>query len=104
LYYRIKQIDFDGSVTTSDVITVTNKLEAEIRLFPNPTKENVHVYVSEFFNQIQVTDIRGNIVFEEQYSFIKQTTLNLSELSNGIYYVNLIMDDSIQTERIVIQK
>ncbi|MCH2223866.1 MAG: T9SS type A sorting domain-containing protein [Crocinitomicaceae bacterium] len=104
VYYRIKQFDFDGSIKTSDIITVTDPLNADIHLFPNPAKEKMHISVSDFFTDVQITDIRGNIVLENNYSWIKQTTLDVSTLSNGLYYVNIIMDSGVQTERVVIQR
>lgn len=42
--YRLKQVDFDGSSTLSNIVTVEiNQLDAPMAIFPNPSKGNLNV-------------------------------------------------------------
>ena len=46
IYYRLKQIDFDGSINYSKAISVqSNCMVPEFSLYPNPVLENVQVNV-----------------------------------------------------------
>ncbi|MEO6883038.1 MAG: T9SS type A sorting domain-containing protein, partial [Bacteroidia bacterium] len=97
-YYRLKQTDYDGHFTNSDVIAIQSKLPdvniSNIR--PNPTKDNVSCDVSTPVNgqvQIQIVDMYGKILIDQTQSVAQGiTTLstNLSNVSPGIYAMKII--------------
>lgn len=101
-YYRLKQFDLDGTIRYSDIIAVSAASNPEVQLFPNPTKDNVIISASDFFSRIQITDARGAVLVDRDYQLIQQTTLDLSTLKNGIYYVSIYSENGTSVERLVV--
>ncbi len=96
-YYRLKQTDFDGKYSYSDIVPVIlNGSISNAVVYPNPTID----YTLLQFNSTQdeqikvtVTDELGQCVHSHYYYAIKGTNqleINLSHLLPGVYCVTLI--------------
>jgi hypothetical protein len=91
-YYRLWQVDNDGTVTQSNVISVTRDLlEAKISVYPNPAVNYVTIEMNNL-NQYTaaIFDHTGRLVNVIE-NIAKQNILNLdiSNLSSGGYYLSL---------------
>ena len=66
MYYRLKQIDFDGKFTYSPIILIENKnIPAEFIIFPNPcSSENVHIRLSSSIEKLAIYNVLGDLVYE----------------------------------------
>jgi len=103
-YYRLKQTDFNGETTNSKIIALHNQPDKNIELLisTNPANNFINVlYQNPHENdEINIHNILGKIV-------IKSTGLNkvdVSELENGIYNVQVITnDENILNKKIIIQ-
>ncbi len=93
-YYRLKQIDFDGKTTYSQIRFLEGKLQEPILVYPNPTKETASVAIHSWDyaqTPIQIRNALGKSVFnsilalEPGANFLE---LNLKHLSSGVYYIN----------------
>ncbi len=92
-YYRLKQTDFDGNYTYSDIKSVNFKsLEnSDLLIYPNPTKNMVTLSGSALNSNQQI--ILYNSLGQNVTSNISITTengnivLDLSVLSNGLYFI-----------------
>jgi photosystem II stability/assembly factor-like uncharacterized protein len=94
--YRLKQIDFDGTITYSEIITVHfNDLPLIFELFqnyPNPFNPKTSIKYSipkvDFIN-ISLYSILGDkitdLVNEEKQSGVYTINFNANELASGIY-------------------
>ena len=72
LYYRLKQMDFDGVFEYSDVIEVMREKsnDGNIVIFPNPAKEAFTINVSNpdrLNSSVKVTDLLGKVIFEASF-------------------------------------
>ncbi len=94
--YRLRTMDFDGTVTYSKTITVADLSKSlTFKVFPNPAKEVLHYEMTTNSNQtfdLRVTDIVGRVVIQKniggnQGAF--QADLDISALPNGVYYLGL---------------
>ena len=57
-YYRLKINDFDGKADYSKTISIRQKGQPRIKIYPNPTKENVTIDLGETDNvTIRLVDI-----------------------------------------------
>ncbi len=84
--------------------------ENDLNIYPNPAKDNLNVnYHSNEAStlSIKVIDMLGNVIVKEE----KQVTegnndlqLQLSDLSNGIYFINVDGKGISQKRKIVIEK
>jgi spore coat protein H len=79
---------------SNQTTSIENIDESAFYIFPNPAKDQV--YFKNTVNEIILRDIQGRVLLRS----IKTNTLNLNDLSNGIYLLEL--DGKI--ERLVIQK
>ena len=102
IYYRLKQMDFNGTFKYSDVVMIKNAALSDYRLYenyPNPFNPSTTIKYSlprESKIKIVLYNILGNEVETlydgEQESGIHRLTLNASDLSSGVYFVTMSAD------------
>ncbi len=94
IYYRLKQIDFDGKTDFSKTIVVgLPNNQSEIIVYPNPFHDKLELNIALVGKtRITLTDVQGNLIWQEQ-RIVKEgeTTLQLNteQLINGIYFLSL---------------
>ena len=82
-YYRIKQIDFQGAFTLSNVQMV--KMEKGLYLFPNPANTFIQIEnLPADAQSIEVYDAMGKLVAQSTTSRVE-----LGDLSPGVYQVRV---------------
>ncbi len=91
-YYRLKQTDFDGTVTKLGlvVIEVKNNEEGIIKIYPNPAKNSVTIELKEGDQLLSVYDLSGREVsklmnFTSNSSSVQ--TLSIENLPKGVYII-----------------
>jgi hypothetical protein len=88
-YYRLKQVDFDGTSTYSEMVVVPFiKQEADgtsIKIFPNPC--NGHLNVLSATNvTMRLFDMNGREVLPPQYLHAHHDqTIDVHQLADGLY-------------------
>ena len=97
-YYRLKQVDIDGTTKTYEIINVNceNNNSNYFDIYPNPSNGNIHVILNdkkingESF--IRITDTKGHLIFNKPIDVNDGINMYiLSEvLSPGIYYINIV--------------
>ncbi len=101
-YYRLKQFDIGGTEKYSKIITLDIIEESmEVKLIPNPAANDVDIELSNKFIgktiNIELYDITGKKFILKQDIKItsenRTTHLNLSDLPQGSYFINVITDD-----------
>ena len=94
-YYRLKQTDFDGKFSYSDIESVNfsgNPIQNELKVFPNPVTDGaIHLeYLmegSETF-ELYILNTLGQIVYQQNIATDKGMNSNLIKLpmlSKGLY-------------------
>lgn len=100
-YYRLKQTDFDGSVSHAEVVYLkaSEDKSKDVNVYPNPTDgrklfiELLHFKADQY--QIDVLDNRGQIIIsnqlkvEEESVYVEKELLHSQQLDRGIYYVRI---------------
>ncbi|MFY8022268.1 MAG: T9SS type A sorting domain-containing protein, partial [Bacteroidia bacterium] len=105
IYYRIKQIDFDGRFDFSNEVFVSKEIKnAEIKLYPNPSKGYLHVEypITYQSGEIKVFDITGQLLFEARLNETGKFE-SLMQMKKGIYLVQIhaLGQKSVSTKWIV---
>ncbi len=109
-FYRIKQEDFNGSITYSFVqkIDISNIVLNQHSLFPNPAKDRVTIKLGAIESNNTHYDIispDGRIVKTAFLNKNRSNTLesvNVSGLSGGVYIFRVIDGNAIQTIRFIL--
>ncbi|MEI6507720.1 MAG: T9SS type A sorting domain-containing protein [Bacteroidota bacterium] len=110
LYYRLKQIDFDGKFSFSKIVEVNlnNTVQNNITVYPNPFNSTISVNIftetSQAF-EICVTDLQGrNIATLNRTADKGLNTLQLDELNSlhqGIYLMQIKTSTETQTLKLI---
>ncbi len=91
-YYRIKQVDKDGTVTYSTTINVyfgPKRFTAAV--YPNPVTDILNVKINSDKTdhyEITITDLTGRIVYEEKImtgTAEGEVNINFKQRSSGVY-------------------
>lgn len=86
-YYRLYQMDFDGSYSYSQIVAVDFTRE-EFVLFPNPSSDKVHI-LNPFEGAIyHMFDPMGKRISTGSFYNAKHT-IDVSNLSSGIYLISI---------------
>ena len=104
-YYRLKQVDQDGSETFSEVRNIVFNIPYEIRIAPNPAKDFINIAVAGSYTQsftVEIADVNGRKILTEKVigSSVK---INTAGLSKGIYFVKVVGGGDVGVEKVVIQ-
>ncbi len=104
-YYRIKQIDFDGSFMYSEIRHITtsrnNSSQASLRISPNPVNNETRIALTNIsttntsFN-LEIVDLQGKLMVQKKINQISgniNELIELSHLSNGLYLVKVYNDE-----------
>lgn len=72
-----------------------NSVSPELNVYPNPSRENIRVNWNNAENaKIRICDAVGKIVINEQYEKSGVLMLDVSELKQGIYFVQLLLENN----------
>lgn len=102
VYYRLRQVDFDGEETFSNVLTVKRD-PSQITIYPNPTSGTLNIDFASHPNTnftLHLTDALGQtstVTFEKDtYSSTVYSLDAMEDLPGGIYFVRI--DDEFGNE------
>jgi len=68
---------------------IVDNTTPEIKIFPNPTSDRIYISSSETISRIEIISITGKIVAQMEIGS-DNATLNVSDLSNGMYFVRIL--------------
>ena len=94
-YYRLKQLDFDGRIDYSWVVTHVVQKDLTVRAYPNPVVDELQIDLSEGQFNLAVLDLNGRVL--QQVNQVESATLNFINYESGIYFVSIV-DLSNQTQ------
>ncbi len=80
--YRIKQVDYDGKYSYSDLASVRYDGTEATSIYPNPATSKVTITTTAQAT-LQIIDVYGRVIRRQDLSE-GQNTINLSELPTGI--------------------
>ena len=111
-YYRLRQIDYDGAFEFSEVVIVNKPgLAGAMQVFPNPAYHEIFVYgkgwaeSDQAIAKLTLFDAFGQQVKYLEYTIQKDSPIpiNVEELSNGIYFLEMRVGQQTYKSKIVKQ-
>ena len=107
VYYRLKQVDFDGAFEYSDIRVVRFDALGNVQLvaYPNPLNDELNVMVGlsngESY-QLEVTNLQGKLVHQENHTYDNGIhKLNTSEWNSGMYIVRVATKHATKHMKVV---
>ncbi|MEO7960347.1 MAG: T9SS type A sorting domain-containing protein [Ginsengibacter sp.] len=109
IYYRLRQIDFDGKISFSDVISIKrNRQVSGLNVYPNPFKRRVEIKVNwpkDEKVRALIYNAESRLVFSNSIGILKgENLLKLEELDKlpaGSYLLQLTSPGYIVTQKII---
>jgi hypothetical protein len=110
LYYRLKQVDFDGTASFSNIIKVAQQSDNvnALSVYPNPFNANYDILFSakqEGTVTIQMMDFQGKTVLEQKAStrsgLNKVAIAEMHNLRAGMYFVKVTFEGESQIVKLV---
>jgi len=105
-YLWLDSLAFAGNVSS---VAVHENFINVINVYPNPAKKNITVNFSLTHPEkvkIILTNIDGQLIKENDLGTVLGSTIysmNISEISKGSYFVNVIAESGTETKKIIIE-
>ena len=107
-YYRLRQTDFDGTFSYSEIRVVEfEQFGNSVSVFPNPTSDELNIQFDKSWEdgELQLFDHVGKLTISQQLSDLEiQKTLQLGHLSSGVYILKIFSENQVFSEKIILQK
>jgi hypothetical protein len=112
IYYRLKVIGKAGEIKYSNILVVRRtQTKTPINIMPNPASDYVSVRFfaeKESMVTLRLIDNLGKTVMVQQQKVLKgNNTLQINNLyrySNGVYSLQVIINDEVVTQKLVLAK
>lgn len=99
-YYRLKQINIDGSYEYSEVVAVAGaEKNNNITIFPNPVSNSLNINIQNNATEevtLRVLDSKGSLVWSTSQSLQDNQLLQIDEIqkwTSGIYVLQVTTDN-----------
>lgn len=102
-FYRLKQFDYDGAFTTSEIISVDcDDQDGGISLYPNPNHGSFVLNGCTAGDVILILDAYGNEVYRENINSSGPKEIVLTGFAPGVYTLRLSSPARIISKRLII--
>ena len=111
-YYRLRQVDIDGTFSFSDIvlINIDRKGDFKANVYPNPAYRyvNINIETSETTNvHAVILDAAGklvmnNVINGEMAAGVNEVRIPLEDLSAGSYIIRVVAGDKVINKKILV--
>jgi hypothetical protein len=101
-YYRLKQTDFDGKHSYSQIRVIQNNNET-VRAYPNPVQDALNIETTNAIIEVIAYDQLGKAYILNVKKDKNTYRVDMSHLSTGIYYLQLVQENKVKNIKIIKQ-
>lgn len=102
IYYRLKQVDYNGDFDYSPVVFIQTGEEREAKVFPNPASNFINVSKNGYRFSASLIDQSGTtIAYKESETNFAQ--FDIKDLPNGFYVVQISSRTGTESKKILIK-
>jgi len=85
------------------LLSFYDRKESSFSIYPNPANNFISIDTDVTAQvRVQILNYKGQVVKEESLVNVS-SQINVSDLSSGIYFVNILINDSVSTEKLIIR-
>lgn len=102
-YYRLKMVDFNGSIKTSSIIAIESNSKT-VKAYPNPFQNILSIIGVKNSNllQFQIINEIGSLIFDYQINDENIIpTFETENYNNGVYFIKYIYENEIVVEKVI---
>jgi hypothetical protein len=91
-YYRLRQVDYDGSFTLSEIVKIDRERSEMVNVFPNPADDMLYFSVKQPFSNtvsVRITNISGDECFVQTFASDDIYSIDIKDFPNGMYLINI---------------
>jgi len=88
VYYRLKMVEDDGTVTYSHVLAVEYHEESSVLLYPNPTSGILNIEMDAGHHMVILFDVSGRELLRFESDSPKER-IDVSDLPSGVYVLRI---------------
>jgi hypothetical protein len=105
IYYRLKQVDYNGMFEYSQTQTLNFKQETlnSLTVYPNPAQNQISI-TAEGFGASQFDIMLFNAQGVLVGSFYNTSQIDVSELKSGIYTLSILHEQKVFNELVIIER
>jgi len=108
VFYRLQMVDNDGQFTYSKIVYITIDANSlQISVHPNPAH---NYFIIKNYGQaginnatLLVRDMSGRTLISQKFSNASEQRINISQLSKGMYIINIVTNGYIQTQKLIVE-
>ncbi len=101
-YYRLKQTDFNGDFTYSEIQVIkSNGIKQPISIFPNPAAEQLRINTASEAD-VRIYNLSGHLKVEIP-NYQSNSEINVGALPRGNYVVQIISEGKSTTQKMVLK-
>ena len=104
-YYRLKQVDFDGKFSFSNILSIDiGEIRSnQIEIYPNPANEFVNIECESTIKNISIYNVTGQMIKTFPIENHNNTRINLKNLNEGLYFIRVSTENGLILKKIVVQ-
>lgn len=93
----------DDVAVNTGLAGVDEVLASKFSVFPNPANNVINISNAEniLVNGVEIVDLNGRTVKSVKYDGVATAEINISELSSGLYMMNVSSDKGMTTKKIM---
>ncbi len=101
-YYRLKQIDLNGSFSYSNVVFIEAP-QKDIIVYPNPTTDNIYIKIPQQGFSYRIVSMQGSILAEGSTKG-NSAQIDIQHFANSVYILQITGDFTTKTLKILVKK
>lgn len=94
-YYRIKQIDQDGSFIFSNLMVIESSLRKKTSIYPNPFRDII-IMDSDYISSWNITNLYGQVIKSGD-----EKQIDTADIPSGIYFLQIVNGFEIEINNII---
>ena len=102
VYYRLKQVDYDGTTDYSNVVAIRNNPEIIVEIYPNPSNGIMNISVKEAI-EISIFSALGKEIYHNQFEANSVNQIDISDNPKGVYIISYKTQYNIESRKIILR-
>jgi len=99
--YDTCESDYSNESCLQPVSLSENEDDEKLMVYPNPAKDELFVESPEPITELQILDMTGWVVYEED-NITDKLTIQVSGFNNGIYLLKVVVKDGLIIRKVII--